>query len=572
MKRSIVYGSNTVIAIGLFTIILLLINILPKELKALNLFGTRVPLQKQWDLTENKRFTLTDQSVKVLGRLNTQVTAIGFARKGSPGYQGLEDMLKQYAFQSPSFTYRIEDPDRNPLVAQQYGVKSMRTLILETKGADGKVKKDTVTLPVGAGNSDYQQMESKITAGLLRIINPKTATVYFTSGHGEAEIDDQNPQTGIASLKSALEGENYVLKSLRLFNEKVVPGDASLVLVAGLNKDFFPEEVQALQRYLSTGGRLLVFYNADPLKLRSFPNFDALLATQGIITQNDTVISAQIAPLNSRERLLAPAINKYGASPITEKFTVPTVYPVARSFKIEKVPKDATVAPLATTDPKTWEIRHPLDQQALLLLTSTEDPQRIFQPDKDTQGEAIVAVTGTYPAVAADLELAPQQAPAPAIPGATLSGAPSAMPSTAPSAAPSAISSSTPSAGPSTAPSGTAAPAATASGGPQPPPSPVPGATPEKPKSEARIVAFGSAQMIMGGFYGILGNGDLVMNSVAWLTERTDQIAISRPEAKKQPISLDEIGRRRLDWFAMPFMPMLVAALGLLVITLNRRH
>lgn len=548
MKRSIIYGSNTVIAIGLFTVILLLINILPKELKALNLFGTRVPLQKQWDLTENKRFTLTDQSVKVLGRLNTQVTAIGFARKGSPGYQGLEDMLKQYAFQSPSFTYRIEDPDRNPLVAQQYGIKSMRTLILETKGDDGKVKKDTVTLPVGAGNSDYQQMESKITAGLLRIINPKTATVYFTSGHGEAELDDQNPQTGVASLKTALEGENYVVKTLRLYSEKTVPADASLILVAGLNKDFFPEEVQALQRYLSTGGRIMVFYNADPLKLRAFPNFDALLAAQGIITQNDTVISAQIAPLNSRERLLAPAINKYGASPITEKFTVPTVYPVARSFKIERAPKDAVVTPLATTVADTWQIRHPLDQQALLLLTSTEDPTKVFQPDKDTKGEAILVVTGTYPAVAADLELAPQQAPAPAVPGATLSGAPSA------------------------APSGTAAPVSTTSAGPQASPSAVPSATPEKPKSEARIVAFGSAQMIMGGFYSILGNGDLVMNSVAWLTERTDQIAVSRPEVKKQPITLDEIGRRRLDWFAMPFMPMLVAALGLLVITLNRRH
>ena len=85
-------------------------------------------------------------------------------------------------------------------------------------------------------------------------------------------------------------------------------------------------------------------------------------------------------------------------------------------------------------------------------------------------------------------------------------------------------------------------------------------------------MAFGSVQMIMGGFYGILGNGDLVMNSVAWLTERTDQIAINRPEAKKQPLSLDEKSQRQINWFAMPFLPMLVAAIGLMVITLNRRY
>ncbi|NDD30811.1 MAG: hypothetical protein EB084_21350, partial [Proteobacteria bacterium] len=349
MKRTFIYGSNTLIAIVLFTAILILINVLPKEMKAINAFGMRIPLQKQWDLTENKKFTLTDQSVKVLARLETPVTAIGFAQKGSAGYTALEDMLKQYAFQSPSFKYQISDPVRDRTLAMQYGIKSMRSLVLETKGADGKPHHDTVTLPPSMGGADYQQMESKITAGLLRIINPKTATVYFTRGHGEAEIDDQNPQTGLSLLKAGLEGENYVVKSIFLYNEKSVPADATLVVVAGVTKDFLPDEVKALQRYLSGGGRMLVFYPSDPLQMKTLSNFDALLSAQGIVAQNDLVISQLIAPLSSRERLLAPAVNKYGTSPITERFTVPTVFPVARSFKIDKPPKDAHVTPLATT-------------------------------------------------------------------------------------------------------------------------------------------------------------------------------------------------------------------------------
>ena len=41
MKRTFIYGSNTLIAIVLFTAILILINELPKEMKAINAFGMR---------------------------------------------------------------------------------------------------------------------------------------------------------------------------------------------------------------------------------------------------------------------------------------------------------------------------------------------------------------------------------------------------------------------------------------------------------------------------------------------------------------------------------------------------
>ncbi|NDD28580.1 MAG: hypothetical protein EB084_09985 [Proteobacteria bacterium] len=76
----------------------------------------------------------------------------------------------------------------------------------------------------------------------------------------------------------------------------------------------------------------------------------------------------------------------------------------------------------------------------------------------------------------------------------------------------------------------------------------------------------------MGSFFGMLGNGDIVMNSVAWLAERTEQIAINRPEAKKQPITLDDVSRQRLSWFAMPFVPCIVAALGVMLLTMSRRY
>jgi hypothetical protein len=58
MQRQLKYGANTVLAVIMFTAILVLINVLPRQIKVLNVFGMRVPLQKEFDLTENKKWSL----------------------------------------------------------------------------------------------------------------------------------------------------------------------------------------------------------------------------------------------------------------------------------------------------------------------------------------------------------------------------------------------------------------------------------------------------------------------------------------------------------------------------------
>jgi hypothetical protein len=134
MNKTLLYGSNTLIGIILFGLVLVLINVLPSELKAVRVFGARIPLQGKIDLTQNKRYTLTDQTTKLLHNLQTPVTAIGFAKSGSMDYINLEAVLKQYAFETPDFQYDIVDPERNMMIARKYGIQSMRTLVLESKG------------------------------------------------------------------------------------------------------------------------------------------------------------------------------------------------------------------------------------------------------------------------------------------------------------------------------------------------------------------------------------------------------------------------------------------------------
>ena len=55
---------------------------------------------QRWDLTENKRWSLSPQTIKVVGELPVPVKAVAFYRPDQPGKRTAEDLLKQYAGRS----------------------------------------------------------------------------------------------------------------------------------------------------------------------------------------------------------------------------------------------------------------------------------------------------------------------------------------------------------------------------------------------------------------------------------------------------------------------------------------
>src|SRR5439155_1360620 len=74
--------------------------------------------------------------------------------------------------------------------------------------------------------------EEAVTNGIIRVAGATKKVVYFTDGHGEADIQNQQDAKGYASAKLALEQENYEVKPLVLLEQ--IPDDASTVVMAGL--------------------------------------------------------------------------------------------------------------------------------------------------------------------------------------------------------------------------------------------------------------------------------------------------------------------------------------------------
>lgn len=322
----------------------------------------------RWDLTENKRHSLSPQTVKLLKGLKAPIEVIGFFRSDTPGKRTAEDLLKQYAQASDGkFTYRMEDPDRSPGLARRYGVETYGTLVMQSGEKSEKV---------------LDAEEERLTNALVKVTRPGNPIVYFVKGHGERDISSSE-RTGMSQAKEQLEKANYTVKELELARTGKVPPDAAVVIVPGPRTDLLPPELTAIDDYLAQGGHVLVM--ADPLQADGLAKY---VAKYGVTLGQDLVVEP--SPIG---RLLGvgpevPLVMQYEQHPITKDMAkVMTGFPLTRSVSPAKTPPQGmTVTPLAKTSADSWGETN---------LEGLRRGQPASRDDKDTPGPVPVLLAVT---------------------------------------------------------------------------------------------------------------------------------------------------------------------------------
>src|SRR6187455_60577 len=93
---------------------------------------------KSLDLTANKRYSLADQSLKIVRNLKTNVVIRYFVQQTR--FQNAKDLLDRYANLSPRLTVKYSDPERDPQQARAAGVREMGTLLVEANGKREQAK------------------------------------------------------------------------------------------------------------------------------------------------------------------------------------------------------------------------------------------------------------------------------------------------------------------------------------------------------------------------------------------------------------------------------------------------
>src|SRR5579864_2804312 len=202
---------------------------------------------KSYDSTTNKRYSLSDQTAKIVKGLKQNATITYFNQ--STRFRDGKDLLDQYANLSPKLQVKYVDPDKEPEVAREAGIRNFGTAVVQ----------------VGAKKEEAKSMtEEGITGAFIRDLKGTTRTVCSASGSGEHQLDDSNRE-GLSQFKDLLAKDNYETKSVDLLTKAEVPSDCTTLVIAGPTKNYEQPEVDAIKKYVEDGGRALLMLDA-PLK------------------------------------------------------------------------------------------------------------------------------------------------------------------------------------------------------------------------------------------------------------------------------------------------------------------
>src|SRR2546423_11902897 len=94
---------------------------------------------KSYDGTANKRYSLSDQTKKIVRELNQDATIRYFDQ--STRYSQAKDILDQYSNLSPKIHIEYVDPDKSPEVARAAGIKNYGAAVVGEGGEKGKGKR-----------------------------------------------------------------------------------------------------------------------------------------------------------------------------------------------------------------------------------------------------------------------------------------------------------------------------------------------------------------------------------------------------------------------------------------------
>jgi ABC-2 type transport system permease protein len=306
----------SLISVAALTGILVMINILVGRIPA------------QIDNTSNKAFTVSEQTVKALERVQEPVTvSIFFSSNTTASRDQALDLLKAYQSRSDKITVKSFDINAAIAEVQKYRINADPVVIFESP-----TRREDVTI-VG---------EQEFTRALLKIVQKVDRRVFFTTGHGERSIifSTQTNQEGFSEAVSALKNNNFTVSTINFLNNTDAAGKAitlnpatDIIIVGAPTAPFQDQEKQKLVGFLRQGGKAM-FLN-DPtnfLSTTSKSDVNAMLTEWGGLGFEDGIVVETNPQFYGAEdpRILLPNLLE---GPISLSRNYPVVMPFAGGVK-----------------------------------------------------------------------------------------------------------------------------------------------------------------------------------------------------------------------------------------------
>jgi ABC-type uncharacterized transport system involved in gliding motility auxiliary subunit len=343
---------------------------------------------KSYDSTSNKQFSLSDQTIKLVKGLKSDIKLTYFGQTSE--FPSARDLLDRYSSLSPKLHVTYLDPVRKPQQAKSAGYRSDSPVVVE----NGPKREGAKSLT-----------EEEITGAIIRAEKTGERNVYFLSAGGEHSIEDSE-QSGYSIAKQLVERDNYKTsaltpkgaapeagKNLSVGQAPAaasfeIPKDCTVLVIAGPQMAYPPAVVNAIKTYVEGGGRALFMLDNTLHIGRAEPPAEnaeliKLLADWGVTVNKDLALDLSgiggIFGLGPE----VPVVLQYESHPITQPLTrVPTAFPIARSLDVKSGDKTTVEKLVATTE----------DSVAVTDI----GPGGGVDPRKGKKGPLTLAAAGTY--------------------------------------------------------------------------------------------------------------------------------------------------------------------------------
>ena len=262
-SKTLKYGGNTLAFILVVFGIVALINFLSSRRFV------------RADLTEDKRYTISPSTKKVLKRLDDVVTIDAYFSQQPPRVaqirQSIRDVLDEYHAFSSNLQINFIDPTTDDETEKQklrfMGIPEVQVNVIEKDKAEVanvymgiavlyEDKKEVLPVVQTTANLEYD-----LTSAILKVTSKEVKTVGFLTGHDELDVFGQ----AFAPLRQEL-SKQYDVRNVPIDDGKAIDADVATLILAGPKKELTEREKYEIDQFIMRGGRAV--FLVDPISIQ----------------------------------------------------------------------------------------------------------------------------------------------------------------------------------------------------------------------------------------------------------------------------------------------------------------
>lgn len=320
---------NILVAIALTILVNVGLNYVPEQYTS-------------FDVTVNKIFTLTEDTIQYVKNLSRNVTIYVLADDNSKDGD-VDLMLKNLQGYSEHIQVEYVSPIANPMFYYNYtSAQPSENSLIVVSGNESMVidyydlyvfQTDYTTYESEVVGSD---IEGQLVSAIMRVTAGDTPKFYMLLGHNELVFDEK--------FQGALTKENIDYEYIQLNMMDEIPEDADAIVINAPISDYSEDEVDKVLSYLDNGGNVFIIPTWTE---ESMGNFEQILEYYGVSLVDGVIVETDRSRYYQSPYNLIPNIIY---EDITQSIYDGTVLaPLSRGLSYDEYSEDIWYIPFLTT-------------------------------------------------------------------------------------------------------------------------------------------------------------------------------------------------------------------------------